>query len=83
MSLSKKEIHRLVDSLPDSETQVVKRFIEFVLMQPHAHDERGERQLVALDGAARVLQLTTRKLRQLIRDGVIPARCIFRLDSST
>lgn len=33
---------------------------------------------IALNEAARILQVTIRKLRQLIRDGVIPARKVAR-----
>lgn len=73
MSLSKKEIYRLVDALPDRDTQMVKRFIELVLMRSRAQDGVGEQPFFTLDEAAPILQLTPRRLRYLIHGGVIPA----------
>ena len=73
MSLSKKEIHRLVDALPDRETQTVGRFIEFVLMQSHAQGDVSQQPDLTPHQAAPILELTARRVRQLIREGVIPA----------
>lgn len=74
MSLSRKEIHRLVDALPDRDIRTVKQFIEFVLMRSQIRDESRDGQYVTLIEAASVLQLTPKRLRELIREGVIQAR---------
>lgn len=68
----KEELHRLVDSLPARETQAAKRFIEFLLTRSRAQDAPEERPFYTLEEAALALRLTPRKLRQLIRDGVVP-----------
>lgn len=39
MSVSRDELHRLVDALPKKETGAVKRFLEFVLTRSEAEDE--------------------------------------------
>ena len=39
MSVSRDELHRLVDALPEKETRAVKRFLEFVLSRSEAEDE--------------------------------------------
>jgi len=72
MSVSKQELRRLIDLLPDREVQTVKRFIEFVLTQNSAQS-LGDRPSYTVEEASPVLQLTPRRLRHLIRKGVIPA----------
>ncbi|MBE3588158.1 MAG: hypothetical protein IMW93_06325 [Thermoanaerobacteraceae bacterium] len=39
MGVSKVELHRLVEALPEKETPVVKRFLEFVLSKAEAEDQ--------------------------------------------
>jgi len=73
VSVSKREIHCLVDALPDRDARTVKQFIEFVLARS-TDTGSEERQYYALTDAAPILQLTTRRLRYLAREAVIPAR---------
>ncbi len=74
MSVAKKELHRLVDSLPARETRAAKRFIEFLLARSRAQDTPGDKQFYTLEEASTVLELSPRRLRYLIREDVIPAR---------
>lgn len=73
MTIARKELHRLVDSLPAREARTAKRFMEFLLEQsgdPHDHDEK---QFYTVQEASVVLELSAKRLRYLIREGVIPA----------
>ncbi len=73
MTVAKKELHRLVDSLPAHETLAAKRFIEFLLARNRALSiDRAELSYTA-EEASTLLGLSTRKLRRLIRESVIPA----------
>jgi len=67
----KKEIHRLVDSLPASETKAVKRFIESLLAH-HGVKDLSESSYTLKEASA-ALELSPTKLRQLIRDGIVLA----------
>lgn len=39
MSVAKDELYRLIEALPDKETPVVKRFLEFVLIRSKTEDQ--------------------------------------------
>ena len=73
VSLAKRELHRLVDSLPDRETQAVKRFMEFVLARSDGQEILVSQDYVTLEQAAPALGLSVRRIRYLVREGVIPA----------
>jgi excisionase family DNA binding protein len=68
MGLSKEELHRLVDAIPEEEDPAVKRFLQFVI----AASSFG-RELTAGE-AARRLGMRERQFRQWLREGRIPAR---------
>lgn len=74
MRAAKRELHRLVDSLPARETRVFKRFLEFLLARSRARGTPDNRQLYTPEEASAVLGLSPRRLRYLIRKDVIPAR---------
>lgn len=74
MGLSRKETHRLLDALPDGDALAAKRFIEFLLMQSRLRGDLSGRQDLAPDQVAPMLELSPRRVRQLIREGVITAR---------
>lgn len=79
MSLSKKEIHRLVDALPERDVRVVKQFVQLVLRRSQAAGDRPEpEQSMTLVEAASILDLTPRRLRELVHEGVIPANKVGR-----
>jgi hypothetical protein len=61
-----------LDALPDHEARTVQQFIEFVLMRSRAHPDPEDSQ-VTLEEAGAVIPATTRRLRTLIHEGVIPA----------
>lgn len=73
MSLSRKEIHRLLDALPEGEALAAKRFMEFLLMQSRLRGEVSQQPDLTPDQAAPILELTPKRVRHLIREGVIPA----------
>lgn len=70
MGAPKDELHRLVDALPDKETQSAKRFLEFLL-----HEGGGE--LTPKQIAQRV-NITPKKIRRLLREGKLPGRKVGR-----
>lgn len=74
MTVAKKDLHRLVDSLPARETRAAKRFIEFLLAQSSANGTASDEQSYAIEEASTILELSARRLRHLIREDVIPAR---------
>ena len=71
MSVAKRELHRLVDSLPTRETRTVKRFIEFVLAQSGPKGPQEDRPFYTLEEVSAVLGLSVRRLRYLIKENVI------------
>ncbi|MEW6425916.1 MAG: helix-turn-helix domain-containing protein [Bacillota bacterium] len=66
MSVSKDELYRLIEALPERETPVVRRFLEFVLSV-------AERELTPEQASAR-LGVSPRKVRQWLRQGLLPGR---------
>ncbi len=73
MTIARKELHRLVDSLPAREARAAKRFMEFLLEQSGDPFDHGEKQFYTAQEASVVLELSAKRLRYLIREGVIPA----------
>jgi excisionase family DNA binding protein len=74
VSLSRKEIHRLVDALPEGDALTAKKFLEFLLVQsqtkPAAWAVRDD---ITPNEAARILNMSPKRLRVLLRERVIPA----------
>ncbi len=70
MVASKDELHRLVDALPDKETQSAQRFLEFLLHE-------GGRELTPKQIAQR-MNVTPKKIRRLLREGKLPGRKVGR-----
>lgn len=68
MSLSKEELHRLIDAIPEQESSTVKRFLEFVLAESSSGRE------ITAGEAAKMLGVRARQLRQWLREGRLPAR---------
>jgi excisionase family DNA binding protein len=70
MSLSKEELHRLIDEIPEQESSTVKRLLEFVL----AESSSGSGREITAGEAAKMLGVRARQLRQWLREGRLPAR---------
>lgn len=78
MDVSRSEIHRLIDALPDQDARTVKQFIEYLLTQRSLNQRGQEDQAYTLLDAAPILELSVGRLRRLIGAGVIPARKVGR-----
>ncbi|MCL6559368.1 MAG: helix-turn-helix domain-containing protein [Firmicutes bacterium] len=68
--MPRKELHQLIDALPEKEIPLAKRFLEFLL-------NKGGKELTPKQVAKKV-NTTPSKIRKLLREGKLPGRKVGR-----